>query len=154
MDERAIKYFWKRVEKKESCWHWVGPLGRTGYGCAWMKYIPLRTSAHRLSWMIHNGPIPPGEGYHGTCVLHKCDNPPCVNPEHLFLGTAADNATDKTRKGRTPHGVNHHKTKLKPADVLAIRESKLSNYRLGMAFRVNPMAIKQIKQGTSWKHLK
>ena len=85
------------VGTADQCWEWSGSRFRTGYGR--LKIDGKTTSAHRLSWMLHNGPIPDG-----TCVCHRCDNPPCVNPEHLFLGTKADNNLDRDAKGRTARG--------------------------------------------------
>lgn len=85
--------FWDKVSRPEGCWKWTGVKNQFGYG-------RLRTGksmivAHRVSWQIHNGPIPKG-----MSVLHKCDNPECTNPEHLFLGTYSDNAKDMVAKKR------------------------------------------------------
>ena len=85
-----------RVEAS-GCWVWQGSAGKDGYGRMVYRLDGQRVirGAHRVSWEVANGPIP--EGMH---VLHRCDNPPCVNPAHLFLGTQADNMRDMTRKGR------------------------------------------------------
>lgn len=85
--------FWKHVRKTESCWIWTGGT-ITGYG----QFHPTDTrvmKAHRFSWELHYGPIPAG-----LWVLHRCDTPPCVRPDHLFLGTHADNMADARAKGR------------------------------------------------------
>lgn len=95
-DELA-KRFWPKVEKTEHCWTWSGAKNRRGYG--WLHNgsrttrKPMR--AHRASWEIHFGKIPDG-----LWVLHRCDNPPCVRPDHLFLGTRTDNMRDCAAKGR------------------------------------------------------
>lgn len=83
--------FWKYVNKTEGCWFWTGGLTK-GYG---QTNVPKHTYAHRFSWQIHKGPIPAGQ-----CVLHHCDTPRCVRPDHLFLGTDGDNTRDRIKKGR------------------------------------------------------
>lgn len=90
--------FWPRVQKTDGCWLWTGPKNQFGYGHMNSgRYHGNVRSSHRVSWLIHFGPIPPG-----LFVLHRCDNPPCVRPDHLFLGTQSDNLADMRAKGRWP----------------------------------------------------
>ena len=92
--------FWQKVNKTGKCWEWTGCLkdgsGGCGYGFFWFNGKNVR--AHRFSWILSFGEIP-----NELCVCHKCDNPRCVNPEHLFLGTVHDNNVDAVKKGRVPN---------------------------------------------------
>src|SRR5258708_5631071 len=93
--------FWEKVRKTQSCWLWTGAHknGRWPYGVLGGPGDDSPRLAHRVSWELHHGPIPAGMN-----VLHKCDNPPCVRPAHLFLGTFADNTADMVKKGRAKGG--------------------------------------------------
>jgi len=110
-----IERFWRRVRKTKTCWLWTGPKIRNGYGQLGDGdggYV----KAHRYSWEFRYGPIPDG-----MFVLHTCDNPSCVRPDHLFLGTAADNNEDARLKGRLAHSERNGNAKLTAAIVTAMR---------------------------------
>lgn len=114
--------FFSKVEKKDGCWNWTATVSRNGgYG---MFYLAGKMRiASRVSWELHSGEIP-----NGLCVLHRCDNPKCVNPNHLFLGTHKDNSIDMIKKGRGTilslrfQGETHPRAKLTNAEVKRIRE--------------------------------
>ena len=105
----AAARFWTKVEKTEGCWLWRGALSRKGYGSFRADAIGGRQS-HRVAWELTHGPIPDG-----LFVLHRCDTPRCVNPAHLWLGTAADNSRDMALKGRAASGERHRETMLRVA---------------------------------------
>lgn len=97
-NEPAETRFWMRVDKSGECWTWTAARGDHGYG-SFTDDDGRSVSAHRFSHQLHYGPIPKG-----LVVCHKCDNPPCVRPDHLFLGTQADNVRDMQAKGRAVSG--------------------------------------------------
>lgn len=122
-----VTRFWRGVEKGDGCWEWTKSRSRLGYGTFSLnrrKWV----SAHRFAWTLTNGPIPDG-----LCVLHRCDNPPCVRADHLFLGTLRDNQQDMYAKGRArdrwgrpkqrraPRLRPNAKSRLTPDEVAAIR---------------------------------
>ena len=110
--ESVESRFWKYVIQSDGCWIWSASKNGHGYGQLRDHIQKKPVLATRVSFSIHNGRIPDG-----MCVLHRCDNPPCVNPAHLFLGTMHDNSIDMGRKFRT-------RSNLSLEDVLAIREAK------------------------------
>lgn len=105
--------FWSKVNKTCSCWLWTAGCDSDGYGGVSLNGKSCK--AHRISWLLTYGEIPKLD------VLHECDTPACVNPEHLFLGTSQDNVIDAIRKGRRPEGEAHTSAKVKDADIQTIR---------------------------------
>lgn len=144
--------FWEKVDKRRphECWPWMGSRQEHGHGLMRSDGSRKLIKTHRVSWEIHNGPIPSG-----LFVCHKCDNPPCVNPRHLFLGTAADNAHDRDSKGRTAKGERNGRAKLSEADVLDIRKKgRPGKYaELARKYGVDLKTIKSAATGKSWRHI-
>ncbi len=112
--------FWAKVEKGGECWIWMGGHVPRGYGRVCTKSIVgfgRQSYAHRMSWIMANGPIPDG-----MQVLHHCDTPACVKPQHLFLGDQLVNMRDMVGKGRSLTGERSPQSKLTTNDVAAMRE--------------------------------
>ncbi len=138
-------------EPNSGCWIWIGNYNpkRKGYGCFTMRGMGMHMIfAHRLSWQIHHGPIP--QGMH---VLHKCDTPLCVNPDHLFLGTNTDNVADMKSKHRQAYGERHSQAKLTKADVLAIRADKRRDPAIAADYGISAGTVSDIQLRKSWRHL-
>ena len=150
--------FWSKVKLPDSigtdeCWEWQGGNnGRDGYGR--FRVENKKLSAHRIVYRLTIGDIPDG-----LLVCHTCDNPRCVNPDHLFLGTKADNYRDMRDKGRdnTAHGEQVATHKLAREDVVAIRDEyiphKVSTRQLARKYGVRPSSIQRIISRQNWKHL-
>lgn len=144
--------FIERIEITKNCWLWNGYKNNCGYGE--FKVNNRMTKAHRFSWSYYYGEIPSG-----LCVLHSCDNPGCVNPEHLFLGTPKDNAIDRQKKdrGHRPRGEQCANAKLKNEDVIKIRNRINNNetvMKIAKDYNVSWTTINSIKKQKTWSHIK
>jgi hypothetical protein len=128
------------------CRIWLGGLTRGGYGVITINRRCVRT--HRAMWIEHNGPIPKN-----MLVLHTCDTPACINPNHLFLGTTKTNILDKVLKKRTPSGIKHHNNKLTEKEVIEIRSSTESQSKIALKYNIDQAHVSQIKLRKRWKHL-
>lgn len=147
--------FWSkvRIAAPEDCWEWNGAL-RNGYGHAWVD-MKLQY-AHRVSWSWANGPIP--SGMH---ILHRCDNPRCVNPGHLFIGTNNDNIADRISKGRGTNpgvpGERNHNAKINETTVRAIRSraasGQFTHKQIANEFGLSRSRTSSVIRGIGWKHV-
>lgn len=147
--QRLIDY--RVIVPSTECWEWSGCRNPKGYGrTSRTPAFAHECLVHRLSWIINRGEIPAG-----LHVLHRCDNPPCFNPGHLFLGTNQDNNDDKIAKGRVskPIGILNPRAKLTEDDVLAIRVDERSATTLARIYGVAPPTITRIRTGTGWRRL-
>lgn len=164
-DETFKRSLVQRTDRSSGCWVWRGLPNKGGYVRTSLRGVCMYV--HRASWVFHNGPIPDG-----MLVCHKCDNPPCCNPEHLFLGTHKDNANDAAFKGRlmsgdkswTRHnpeklrrGEAHHNAKLNKDLVLEIRSLYSSGEHgkraLARRFCLDKSTISSVVSGKTWRHV-
>ena len=137
------KRFWEKVRKTETCWEWTSPLNYCGRG--FIRIYGKNMQAHRAAYILLKGEIPDG-----MCVLHTCDNPSCVNPDHLYLGTQKQNARDREKRGRHGKGWKI----LKPEQVKAIREEYRRGANavdLGEKYNRDPLSIYRIVSGESFQ---
>lgn len=136
------------------CWTWTGARNRSGYGVVRLRGR-WNALAHRVSWVLQHGTEIPS----GQQVLHRCDNPSCVRPTHLFLGTNADNVADKIAKGRDRHGsfptgTHHPNAKLTPEAVAQIREMRARGVLLrdiAAAVGVSKSSVWSVTSGKTWR---
>src|SRR6202035_1883893 len=146
--------FWNEVQKSDHCWTWTGPLTSKGYGKIAVKlhgvWSPILV--HRLSYELEYGPIP-----HNLMVCHHCDNPCCVRPDHLFLGTNDDNIQDKLDKGRQTKGTTVPSSKVTEEQVTEIRKryiaGGITKTALAHEYGLGKPAMGDILNRVTWKHL-
>lgn len=143
----------RKVVKREGCWGWVGATDKAGYPTFSIKRGPDITifRAHRFSWELHRGKIENGLG-----VLHTCDNPPCTNPDHLFLGTQTENIADMHRKRRGVFGERTAQAKLNDAGVvrvLSMLSEGMSHSAIADVMGVHRRSISDIAGNKTWRHI-
>jgi hypothetical protein len=141
--------FWACVDRRaaDECWPWLGTLTPAGYGRIKVGKRPLLAS--RISLLLAGHDLAPDQ-----FACHRCDNPPCVNPAHLFVGAPLDNVTDMYAKGRRDQrGANNPRSKLTVEQVREIRARAGSTRQIAREFGVGPTAIRNIKSGKRWRHV-
>ena len=153
------KRFWAKVDKTKDCWEWTASKDGKGYGHFGVK--GKMVVSHRVSWMLANGDIP-----ENGCILHKCDNPLCVRPDHLFLGSQQDNMLDMSQKGRrskgqkhseTQRGENNGRSKITESDVLDARAKYLAGgytqQDLAKAYGMSQVNMGRVLNRVTRRHL-
>jgi hypothetical protein len=145
--------FWAKVQKTDGCWLWTGSKMPKGYGS--FGYGRRTRTAHRMAFEWAKGPVPPG-----LFVCHHCDTPACVNPDHLYAGTAQQNTDDMMRRGRRrdggPKPNEAYNQKLNPVAIRVIRYLRsrgVSGPRLARAYRLDHTTVYAICKREVWKHV-
>ena len=153
--------FWSKVDRSDSgCWRWLGgKVDKDGYGKFQItgrgprfrgdSPVQKDIGAHRLAWQLANDRIVPL----GLVVMHACDNPICCNPEHLSVGTQAENRADCGRKGREPRGEAHHSAKITAAIAMEIAQSNERRRDLAKRLGVSTAIVDQVRRGRTWGHV-
>ena len=149
LDQADKEKFQGSLKKGQGCWEWTQGKDRKGYGVFYANGISYK--AHRVSYSISTGDPT------GQLVCHTCDNPSCVNPEHLFLGSIQDNNRDRHRKGRSRNkptpGEAHHGAKLTEIQVQEIRTLKTPLKTLASLYKVSEAQISRIRNYKTWVHI-
>lgn len=154
-EQKTINRFLSYVKKTDSCWIWVGSKMPPEYTYGAFKLKQKMIRAHRASWEIFRSPIPDG-----LIIRHKCDNPPCVNPDHLVPGTKKENIHDMISRGRANwrglKGEEHHNSKLKNNDVIRIRglhSNGMAIRKISKMYNMTFENISMIVRRISWTHI-
>lgn len=144
----AAERFWEKVDRTGDCWEWQSTINRGGYGQFTASGDGQKIAAHRMAWELTHGVIP-----EGAMVCHRCDNPRCCNPDHLFLGTARTNLEDMVRKGRSLKGHRNPQCKLTPEQVQEIRDNpQISLRQFAQRFGVAKSTVARSRRGETFAH--
>lgn len=141
-----------RTRRRGDCMEWQGAVDTRGYGHVRIGGKAARV--HRVVFEMVNGKIPKGDGHHGTVVMHTCDNRLCCNPNHLRLGTHADNMADMKSKGRRKNiaaGEANGRSKLTVEQVTAIRMDTRGKRTIAPEYGISPAQVQRIRKGTHWQ---
>lgn len=141
--------FWKKVDRRgdDECWDWIAGTTKFGYGAFGVTSRDTR-AAHRYCWELFHPRLLDGE-----CLLHSCDNPRCVNPAHLRIGTRTDNSRDKCERNRAPRGESLPTAKLTAEAVAAIRADSRSQSQIALAYGITQSAVSCVRTRKTWKHI-
>ena len=146
----SAQRFWSKVAPapSECCWEWTACIESNHYGRVWFNN--RKALAHRVAYQLAKGEIPDG-----LVVRHTCDNPACCNPDHLILGTQADNMVDMVKRKRNcnPKGEQHYGSKLTTAQVMEVYSSPLNQYEIAKLYNIDQSIVSRIKHKKIWKHI-
>lgn len=149
LEDRRARLFWLSVRKTDFCWFWKAAVNKCGYGLFGAARSGSQL-AHRWAWELTRGPIPDG-----MSVCHTCDNRRCVNPQHLFIGTHAENMRDMAEKGRMPSrkGADSPSAKVTEAQVIEIRNNGEPAHHIARRLGLTLQGIQAIRKRKTWKHI-
>lgn len=138
------------IQCDAGCIEWTAGVDKKGYGRIGANKFSREVVVHRIAWELANGPIT-----NGLHVLHDCDNPPCFNINHLYLGTNDDNVRDRIARGRgvSPKGTVNGRAKLNTDAVLAIRADRRRAIDIAPEYDVSPSTVNAIRRGEAWRHI-
>ena len=150
LDRKQIEFFWSKIKISDGCWEWQGYIQKSRRNYAVIKFWGRPQRASRVMWLIEHGRWP-GRFF----VCHRCDNPKCVRPSHLFLATQKGNMRDMLKKGRDNYarGEKSGASKLTTKQILEIRKSNLPQRILSKIYGVVQTQIGRIKRKERWAHV-